>query len=174
MKRGVVLLSLLLLATACEKTGYSRFSTKYNVYFNCDITVYPYNGVTTYGRFLTVRKSEGMLIIVDSDGKDFKQPLSNDDNRRFILGLSGLIIGTPTFNNDGISVWAYDLGCPECDAPNVRLKIDRLDRTASCSKCKGKWNLDADGTPINDDGKELRPLYRYPTTQHGSILTISN
>ena len=174
MKRGLILLSLLLLASSCEKNSYSRFSTKYKVNFHCDVTIYPYNGVTTYGRFLTVRKSEGMLLIVDSDGKDFKQPLADDDNRYFFLGLSGLIIGTPTFNNDDISVWAYDLGCPECDAPIVRLKIDRLERTASCSKCKGKWNLDADGTPINDDGKERRPLYRYPTSQHGSNLIVSN
>ena len=173
MKRGVVLLSLLLLATSCEKNSYSTFSTKYRVLFNCETTVSPYNQLSTPGRFLSVRKTEGKLIITDSDGNKYDETLSDYKNRSFMMGLGGLILGTPTFNNDNMSIWAYDLGCPECDAPTTRLKFD-LTGKATCSKCGGEWNLNADGSPISGDGVQRRPLYRYPTSLSNGVLTVSN
>ena len=173
MKRGVILLSLLLLASSCQKNNYSKFSNKYKVFFSCETSVSPYNQLTTPGRFLSVRKNEGRLYITDSDGNKYDEELSAYKNGSFIMGLGGLIIGTPTFNNDDMSIWAYDLGCPECDAPGTRLKFD-LQGTASCSKCQGSWNLNADGTPINTDGQQHRPLYRYPTSFNNGILTVSN
>ena len=173
MKRGVVLLSLLLLATSCEKNSYSTFSTKYRVLFNCETTVSPYNQLSTPGRFLSVRKTEGKLIITDSDGNKYDETLSDYKNRSFMMGLGGLILGTPTFNNDNMSIWAYDLGCPECDVHTVRLKFD-LTGKATCSKCGGERNLHADGSPISGDGVQRRPLYRYPTSLSNGVLTVSN
>ena len=173
MKRGLILFSLLLFAVSCDKSSYSVFSTKYKVYFTCETNVSPFNQLSTPGRFLSVRKSDGMLIIKDSDGETRKEPLTETKNRSFVMGLAGLILGTPTFNNDFMYIYAYDLGCPECDAPTIRLKFD-LQGTASCSKCGGSWNLNSDGAPINTDGKQMRPLYRYPTTLRNGILTVSN
>lgn len=173
MKRGIVLFSLLLLATACQKNSYNTFSTKYKVFFSCETAFSPYNQLTTPGRFLSVRKSDGKLTITDSNGDKYEETLPAIKNSSFIMGLAGLIIGTPTFNNDDISIWAYDLGCPECDAPHTRLKFN-LEGTASCAKCGGSWNLNANGTPINTDGQEHRPLYRYPTSFNNGILTVSN
>ena len=173
MKRGFILLSLLFLTTTCQKNSYSKFSTKYRVLFSHEISVSPYNQLTTPGRFLSVRKIEGKLTITDSDGNKYDETLSAVQNSSYIMGLGGLILGTPTFNNDDMSIWAYDLGCPECDAPNTRLKFD-LQGTASCSKCGGSWNLNADGTPINTDGEQHRPLYRYPTSFNSGTLTVSN
>jgi len=173
MKRGVLFVTFLLLAVACDRNSYSTFSNKYRVFFSCETYQSPFNQLTTPGRFLSVRKSEGKLTMTDSDGNKYEQTLSAVQNSSFIMGLSGLIIGTPTFNNDDMSIWAYDLGCPECDAPNVRLKFD-LQGTATCSKCAGSWNLNANGTPINTDGEQRRPLYRYPTSFNNGILTVSN
>ena len=173
MKRGFIILSLLLLATSCERNSYATFSSKYKVFFSCETSVAPYNQLNTPGRFLSVRKTEGKLVITDSDGQKFEETLSEVKNSSFLMGLSGLIIGTPTFNNDNMSIWAYDLGCPECDAPTTRLKFD-LKGTASCSKCNGAWNLNADGSCVNTDGKQHRPLYRYPTTFNNGLFTVSN
>jgi len=173
MKREIILISLLLMATSCQKNSYSRFCTKYKVFFRCETNVSPYNQLTTPGRFLSVKKSEGLLTITDCDGETRKEPLSDFNNRTFIMGLSGLIIGTPTFNNDGMSIWAYDLGCPECDVETKRLKVS-FKGTASCSECGGEWNLNADGSCINTDGKKRRPLYRYPTSCINGILKVSN
>ena len=114
MKRGVILLSLLLLATSCERNSYTKYSTRHKVFFSCETSMSPYNQITTPGRFLSVRKSEGKLVMYDSDGKKYDETLSEVKNTSFIMGLAGLIIGTPTFNNDDMSIWAYDLGCPEC------------------------------------------------------------
>ena len=173
MKRGLIPFSLLLFAASCDKNSYSVYSTKYKVYFTCETNVSPYNQIFTPGRFLSVRKSDGMLVIKDSDGETRKEPLTETKNRTYVMGLAGLIIGTPTFNNDFSHIYAYDLGCPECDAPTVRLKFD-LQGTASCSKCGGSWNLNSDGSPINTDGKQMRPLYRYPTSYVNGILTVQN
>jgi hypothetical protein len=173
MKRGVILLSLLLLATGCEKNSYSKFSTKYKVFFSCETSISPYNQLSTPGRFLSVRKTEGKLIMTDSDGQKYEETLSAIKNSSFIMGLGGLILGTPTFNNDDMSIWAYDLGCPECEAPGTRLKFD-LKGTATCSKCKGSWNLNIDGMSVTEDGEQHRPLYRYPTSFSNGILTVSN
>ena len=173
MKRRFMLLSLLLLATACQRNSYSTFSNKYRVFFSCETYVAPFNQLTTPGRFLSVRKTEGKLYWVDSDGNSDNIELSAKQNGSYVMGLAGLIIGTPTFNNDDMSIWAYDLGCPECDGPNTRLKFD-LQGVATCPKCAGTWNLNANGSPINSDGKQNRPLYRYPTSFNNGILTVSN
>lgn len=173
MKRNILLILSLLLAGACERNNYSTFSNKYKVFFSCETAASPYNQLTTPGRFLSVRKGEGKLLITDSDGNKYEEPLSAAQNGSFLFGLAGLIIGTPTFNNDNMSIWAYDLGCPECDSPGTRLKFD-LQGAATCSKCEGSWNLNANGTPVNTDGKQNRPLYRYPTSFNNGILTVSN
>ena len=96
--------------------------------------------------------------------------LSAIQNSSFLMGLAGLIIGTPTFNNDDMSVWAYDLGCPECNNPSIRLKFN-LEGTASCSECEKSWSLNSSGFAVS--GK-ARPLYRYPVTLNNGVLTVSN
>ena len=174
MKRPVLILLSLLLSLSCD--SYKKYSDKYRAFFSCDISQSPFNQLTTPGRFLSVRKSDGKLTIVDIDGKKYDEPLSAVQNGSFILSLSGLIIGTPLFNDEVSSVWAYDLGCPECDNPSTRLKFDQEEAQfiVTCTKCKGKWLPNSSGTPINIEEREYRPLYRYPTTLNNGILTVSN
>ena len=176
MKRTFLLIAALLLATACEKNSYSTFSTRNKVFFSHDIYDSPYNQLTTPGRFLSIRKGDGKLIITDSDGNKYDEPLSAVQSASFIMGLAGLILGTPMLSNDDMSIWAYDLGCPECNSPNTRLKFVQqgADFTASCSKCGGVWNLNTNGVSINTDDKKSHPLYRYPTSLNNGILTVSN
>ncbi len=171
MKRSVITLFAMLAAVSCSKTeSYSTFSTRNRVFFCYEIFQSPFNQVTTPARFLSVRKSEGKLHMVDSDGRKYDMELSAVQNSSFLMGLAGLIIGTPTFNNDDMSVWAYDLGCPECNNPSIRLKFN-LEGTASCSECEKSWSLNSSGFPVS--GK-ARPLYRYPVTLNNGVLTVSN
>ena len=170
MKRSVLLFLSLLLASACERNSYETFTSKYKAFFSCDVSLSPYNQLTTPGRFLSVRKGDGKLIITDSDGNKYDEPLTAIQNGSFIFGLAGFIIGTPTFNNDNMSIWAYDLGCPECNSPATRLNFD-LQGNASCSKCGGTWSLNTSGFPTDD---KSRPLYRYPTSFSNGIFTLSN
>ena len=173
MKRTLVLCFWLIFAVCCEKNNYKTFSTKYRVFFSCNIADAPFNGITTPGRFLSARVNNGKLMTVDSDGKKENITLTAVQNGSFIMGLGGLIIGTPTFNNDNVSIWAYDLGCPECDQLGVRLTFD-IQGIASCSSCQGQWNMNSSGISVNTDGKERRPLYRYPTSLNDGILVVSN
>jgi hypothetical protein len=170
MKRLILLASALLVTIACERNSYETFTSDYKVFFSCDVSQSPYNQLTTPGRFLSVKKGDGVLNITDSDGKNYQEPLSAIQNGSFIFGLAGLIIGTPTFNNDNSSIWAFDLGCPECNSPATRVKFD-LQGNASCSKCGGTWSLNTSGFPTDD---KSRPLYRYPASFNNGILTVSN
>lgn len=173
MKRTVVLLCWLILTVCCQTKSYKTFTTKYRVFFGCNIADAPFNQITTPGRFVSVRISNGSMICVDSDGHKTGIELTASQNLSFIMGLGGLIIGTPTFNNDDLSIWAYDLGCPECDQAGRRLVFD-LQGIASCSSCNGQWNMNSSGISVNTDGKERRPLYRYPTMFSNGYLTVSN
>lgn len=172
MKRTFLLLLAILAATSCQKESYATFSTKYKVFFSCNIMDSPFNQTTTPGRFVSVRKTSDGLKTTDSDGHTATIPLTAVQNGAFIMGLAGIIIGTPTFNNDNFSVWAYDLGCPECDQSNKRLTFD-VQGIATCSTCGGKWELNKNGFTINGN---FRPLYRYPVMFNidSNTLTVSN
>jgi hypothetical protein len=173
MKRGILLVLSLLLAAGCERTGYSTYSTRYKVFFSCETGVSPYNQLNTPGRFLSIRKTEGKLIITDSDGKKYDQTLSAVENGSFLMGQAGLILGTPYFDNDDMSIWAYDLACPYCDNPYCRLKFD-YQGIATCPNCESTWNLNSSGIPVESTGDQNRRLYRYPTSFNNGILTVSN
>ena len=171
MKRALVHFSVLLLLTGCQNNSYSTYSNKYRVWFSCNTMDAPFNQITTPGRFVSVRKVAGTLKTVDSDGGKADIELTAVQSGGFMMGLAGLIIGTPTFNNDDMSVWAYDLGCPVCDKETARLSFD-INGSAHCSKCGGSWNLNASGFPLNDSAE--RPLYRYPVTKTDFSITVAN
>ena len=174
MKRCYILALSLLFATACERNSYTLYSRRYHVSFTCDMAVSPYNQLSTPGRFISIRKiksdNECKLHMVDSDGAKFDQELDARQDALFDLGLCGLIMGTPLFDNDSFSVWAFDLGCPECDQADVRLTFDQQGN-ASCTKCGGIWALNTDGVSTN--GKK-RPLFRYPVACNNGVLTVAN
>lgn len=175
MKRFLILLFSLMLTVCCETTSYKTYSTKYRVFFSCNIMDAPYNQAISRGCFISIRKNNGKLLFVDSNGNKSDMELTAVQSASFMLGLAGLIIGTPTFDNDNTSVWAYDLGCPECDEPGKRLTFDNTQPgIAFCSSCQGKWNMNSSGISVNTDDKKRRPLYRYPTSMNNGVLTVSN
>lgn len=125
------------------------------------------------GVFVTVRISVNNVLATSSDGEEYKFPLTELDSRTFRMGLGGLIIGTPSLNNDDISIWAYDLACPICDQAKYRLKID-YSGIASCSNCETKFDLNNSGFVISSSAKGTRPLYRYPVFVNGNIVSVAN
>lgn len=171
MKRTIILLSLLLSVTACQKDSYSTFSKKYRVWYNCSTMDAPFNQIIIPGHFISVRKIGNKLKVTDSNGKEIENELSSVQSNSYQMGLAGLIIGTPALNNDDMSVWAFDLGCPVCDSEAIRLSFD-IKGTATCSKCGGSWSLNASGFPI--DEKASRPLLRYPVLKSENSVTVSN
>lgn len=171
MKRLFLILATLLSLAGCEQNSYSKFSNKYKVFFLCNTMEAPFNQLNTPGWFLTVRLlPDGRLSITDCEGHKTERELSQKETNVYILGLGGLIVGKPTFNNDNMEVWAYDLGCPECDNERYRLSIDR-NGNAKCAKCGGTWNLNSSGFPTDGDS---RPLYRYPVKTGISSITVQN
>lgn len=177
MKRSFILLFSLILTVCCETESYKTYSNKYRVFFSCNIMDAPYNQAVSRGHFVSIRKNNGKLLFDDSDGHKSDAELTAVQSASFMMGLAGLIIGTPIFDNDNTSIWAYDLGCPECDEPDKSLTFDIKNTQpgiATCLSCQGQWNLNSSGIPVNTDGKKRRPLYRYPASLNNGILTVSN
>ena len=169
MKRFVFILITLLTLQACTRS-YHVFSTKYPVSFSCEVSQSPFNSINTWGYFLSVRPTatkDGYRVKLPN-GSEQEYPYTEVQNRVFQFGLAGIIIGRPYFG-DG-EVYAYDLGCPQCDKPSARLSIS-ADGIATCTKCKNQYDLNNSGVAQTSDS---RPLYRYRTTLNGNFLMIHN
>lgn len=174
MKRLFFALILVLTVSGCSKIGnYQVYSNKYPVNYSCNTTVSPFNQINSLGRFVSVRIKGMELEATDADGNVSKHQMSETDMRTFALGLGGLIIGTPSLNNDKFSVYAFDLGCPVCDRAKYRLTFNHLG-IAKCSNCKSSWNLNNNGFIQSSTVKEARPLYRYPVTVYNNYVTVRN
>ena len=169
MKTKAILLLLILIGAACSRS-YEVFSNKYPVTFSCDISKSPFNKVQTTGYFLSVRAvpTKDGYKVCEPDGREQTIPYSEVHSRVFSFGLAGLIIGKPYFGDE--EYYAYDLGCPKCDVPSVRLTV-RGDGTATCAKCSTTYDLNNGGIPKVGDS---RPLYRYRTSLNGSMLMLHN
>lgn len=138
--------------------------------YTCDISIPPFNQITTPGRFVSVRKLDSQLFIIDSDGYQYTQDLTSVQQEGFKFGLAGFIIGTPTFNNDDMSVWAYDLACPECTQIS-RLSFDN-NGIATCSECENTWDLNNSGIGTSLNTK--KSLTRYRALFDNGIINVCN
>ena len=145
------------------------YTSKYPVSFSCDISMPPFNSIHTLGCFITVRQrltKDGYTVYTNS-GMAYEYPLTEVQSRVFSFGLAGLIIGQPYFEE---GIYAYDLGCPQCDKSSVRLSVG-ADGIATCSRCTSTYNLNNGGMPQTGTDK---PLYRYRTTRNGNMLMVHN
>ena len=169
MKTKVILSLLILIGVACSRS-YEVYSSKYPVTFSCDISRSPFNKVQTSGYFLAVRATptKDGYKVREPDGREHTIPYTEVHSRVFSFGLAGLIIGKPYFGDE--EYYAYDLGCPKCDAPSVRLTV-REEGTATCAKCSTTYDLNNGGMPKIGDS---RPLYRYRTSLNGSTFIVHN
>lgn len=168
MKRHHLLLLIILTLEACTQT-YSVYSNKYPVSFSCDISMPPFNSVQSLGYFITVRQrptKDGYTVYTNT-GQAYEFPLTEVQSRIFSYGLAGLIIGSPIFAEG--EIYAYDLGCPQCDRSSVRLTVNTTPN-AKCAKCGTSYELNNNGYASNGG----HPLYRYPTTLNGSKLMVHN
>ena len=174
MKRQIFALILILTVSGCSKIGnYQVYSNKYPVNYSCNTTISPFNQINSLGRFVSVRIKGMELEVTDSDGNTSNHQMSETDMRSFVLGLGGLIIGTPSLNNDNLSVYAYDLACPICDKAKHRLTFNYLG-IAKCNNCKSSGDLNNNGLKQIPTAKETRQLYRYPVSIYNNYITIRN
>ena len=168
MKKAIALF-FILMGAACSRS-YEVYSSKYPVIFSCDISRSPFNKVQTSGYFLTVRPTPAKdgYKVREPDGREHTIPYTEVHSRVFSFGLAGLIIGKPYFG-DG-AYYAYDLGCPQCDLPSVRLTTT-IEGIATCAKCGTTYDLNNGGIAKTGDS---RPLYRYRVSPNGHTLMIHN
>ncbi|MCQ2074774.1 MAG: hypothetical protein MJY77_06235 [Bacteroidaceae bacterium] len=169
----VLLTAFLAVPQSCENS-YSIYSGRYRVNYMFNPNIPPYNAVTSVGTFVSVRCVGTELVVTDAGKKTTRWPMSEAELRSFCFGLGGLIIGTPSLDNDHGQVFAYDLACPICDKASARLGFGSTG-VAECPSCHSKFDLNNNGFVISAGDKvEPRPLYRYPVSQGGQTITIAN
>ena len=169
MKAKVIACIILLMGAACSRS-YEVYSSKYPVSFSCDISQSPFNKVQTSGYFLAVRPTatKDGYKVREPDGREHTIPYTEVHSRVFSFGLAGLIIGKPYFG-DG-NYYAYDLGCPQCDLPSIRLDVN-MEGIATCAKCGTCYDLNNSGVATTGTS---RPLYRYRASLGGNTLMVHN
>ena len=168
MRKSLILLLLVVVLQSCTNS-YTTYSNKYPVSFSCDISMPPFNGVYTLGNFLYVRQrplKDGYTVYTNT-GMAYEYPLTEVQSRVFSFGLAGLIIGSPWYAEG--EIYAYDLGCPQCDVPSARLVVNTTPY-ATCPKCGSSYEINNHGYATNGG----RPLYRYPVTLNGNLLMVHN
>ena len=176
MKKSVLIVLLtafFAVPQSCENS-YSIYSGKDRVNFAFNSTEPPYNTVTTSGRFISIRCKGTDLIVTDADKKETSRPMSEQEIRYCSFGAAGLIVGTPALEGQ---VYAYDLACPICD--DYLSKLSRLNFNTSgiaeCPSCHSKFELNNTGFVRSAGDKDKsRPLYRYPVSQNGQMISIVN
>lgn len=145
------------------------YSSKYPVSFSCDISMPPFNSIHTLGCFITVRQrptKDGYTVYTNT-GMTYEYPLTEVQSRVFSFGLAGLIIGSPRCAEG--EVYAYDLGCPQCDVSSARLSITK-EGLAICNKCGNTYDLNNNAKSAEDNSCP----YRYRTMLEKNFLMVYN
>ncbi len=168
-----IALAVCLLSLQSCKNSFAIFSGKYPVRYRCDVSVPPYNTATSLGVFLSVRQSGASLVVTDNDGVESRYPMTQMESKDFILGLGGLILGTPALDNPDCVIYAYDLACPVCERASTRVTFSNTGE-ARCPSCHTVFDLNNNGFVIASDRDDTRPLFRYPVSRMGMQVIVSN
>ena len=133
------------------------------------------------GEFCTITAHNNTYVF-HSPGlrEDYVHELTELERKsNFVLGLSGLIVGTPIMAEQlstQANVVCYDLACANCyeEASITRNLTLRESQRAECSRCGRRYDLNTQGIVI--DGPTGRSLFRYRATFYpsGNTLTVSN
>jgi hypothetical protein len=133
------------------------------------------------GEFCTIT-AHNSTYVFHSPGlrEDYVHELTELERKsNFVLGLSGLIVGTPIMAEQlttQANVVCFDLACANCyeEASITRNLTLRESQRAECPRCGRRYDLNTQGIVI--DGPTGRSLFRYRATFYPSsnTLTISN
>jgi hypothetical protein len=172
MKKTLSLLAVVCLFVTLVSCEDDSPTSGYSVFFKCDMAFHPFNQITSFGQFITVRgKGYRSYEVTDANGYTTLTNLTEIEMRNhYDYGLGGLIIGTPSMC-DG-AIWVYDWACPNCDNARYRLRITR-DGTgfATCDNCGVVYDLNSGGIPVKGKG---RTLWRYKYAAFGTEVVIRN
>ena len=133
------------------------------------------------GEFCTITAHNNTYIF-HSPGlrEDYVHEITELERKsNFVLGLSGLIVGTPIMAEQlttQSAVVCFDLACPNCyeEAAITRNLTLRESQRVECARCGRRYDLNTQGILI--DGPDGRSLFRYRANYYpsGYTLTISN
>ena len=133
------------------------------------------------GEFCTIT-AHNSTYVFHSPGlrEDYVHELTELERKsNFVLGLSGLIVGTPIMAEQlttQANVVCFDIACANCyeEASITRNLTLRESQRAECSRCGRRYDLNTQGIVI--DGPTGRSLFRYRATFYpsGSTLIVSN
>lgn len=131
------------------------------------------NACVAPGEFCTITCQNGMYYFSTPYNSSIISSNAMQTHLSNVLGLCGLIIGTPNFSFNGTSVVCYDLACPNCHSQS---RIASLTLMAggfvTCSVCGRCYDLNSNG--VVSSGEAGRSLYRYRVALSGQMLMVTN
>ena len=176
------LLLLTIILASCTKADqtYSSHTARFS-FTNTNLVPQLNAALNNPGQFCTVTARNNQYIF-HSPGirEDYPYERSERDRKAgYVLGLSGLIIGTPIIAeqlSSQANVVCFDLACPNCyDEVRMTRDLTLLEsQRAHCNRCQRLYDLNTQG--IVADGPQGRSLFRYRVAYYvsGYTLTVSN
>lgn len=171
----VISFSIGFLSCSEAEQTYSRHTARF-AFQNAQLVPQLNAALHNPGEFCTITPQNSQYIFSSpSIREDYPYNRTEQDIKAgYILGLSGLIVGTPIFTeqlSSESSVVCFDRVCPRCyeDMSITRALTLELNQRATCGKCNRTYNLNNIG--ISDDGSKL---YRYMIRVSGNALVVSN
>ncbi len=175
-------LLLLLLITSCEKAEqtYSNHTARFS-FTGTNLVPQLNASLNNPGEFCTIIAHNSQYIF-HSPGisEDYTYQRSQlEQNSGFVLGLSGLIVGTPIIaeqlTNQSVVV-CFDLACPNCyEEASITRNLTLMEsQRARCQRCQRLYDLNTQG--IITEGTDGKSLFRYRVTYYpsGNTLYVSN
>lgn len=171
-----------LLLVACSKTEqtYSNHTARF-AFTATNLVPHLNAALNNAGEFCTITAHNNTYVF-HSPGlrEDFTYERSELERKSgYILGLSGLIVGTPVIAEQLSSqptVVCFDLACPNCyeDFSITRNVTLQLSQRAQCSRCQRVYDLNTQGIIV--EGVQGSSLYRYRVAYYpsGNTLNVSN
>lgn len=171
----IISLSIGLLSCSEAEQTYSRHVARF-AFQNAQLVPQLNAALHNPGEFCTITPQNNQYVF-SSPGirEDYAYNRTEQDVKAgYVLGLSGLIVGTPIIAeqlSSESSVVCFDRVCPRCyeDMSITRALTLELNQRATCGKCNRSYNLNNLG--ISDDGNKL---YRYMIRVSGNALVVSN
>ena len=168
-----VLFVLCLTLASCEKAEQLYSSNLVRFIFENTQSVPQLNtALNNPGEFCTISARNNQWIFASPSYKeDFPYNITERDQlRKPVLGLNGLIVGVPFFQ-EGNKPVCYDRACRKCyeDDRVTRALTLQEGQRATCGRCHRTYDLNNLG--ISDDGAKL---YQYPLQYGNNNLGITS
>lgn len=168
-----------LLVSGCSSSAedfYVRMPARFRVQYVQ--TIPPLNAALNgMGEFATIKQRNGAVYIYSNLQSSIQRPMTAVEQRQYVLGVSGFIVGLPNIPPLGYErsvVVCYDLACPNCYSESYLTREMQLQSGGfcSCALCSRVYDLNNQGYVVK--GEAGKSLFRYRASYQNQVFWVNN